>query len=104
MDKLRKRLRSRAGETLVETLSALLIIVFSSLILMTMSMTAANINRQTAEADKRFREELLTAEKGGGESEKTVTILSGGKRYSYEVLYAGGDGLCSYDKSGGGGA
>ncbi|MEG1683357.1 MAG: hypothetical protein RR295_05965 [Oscillospiraceae bacterium] len=100
MLKLQKRLCSARGETMVETLCAILIIVFSSLILMTMALTAANINGRTAKADVFFRLELIEAEKGGGTKSGNITIRndSSHESYQYDVLYTSGEQLHSYDK------
>jgi type II secretory pathway pseudopilin PulG len=45
-----KKLRSKKGETLLETLVSIVIIALSSVIIMTASLTAARINRQARES------------------------------------------------------
>lgn len=72
-----RKLRQKKGETLIETLVAMLVIVLSVALLCTCVMSAANINKQTREADEEFREELLAAENRTGTSQtKQVQITS----------------------------
>ena len=59
---MKQIIKSQKGETLIETLVAMLTIVLSVALLCTCVMTAANINKDTREADKVYREELLAAE------------------------------------------
>ena len=48
-----KKLKSRAGETLVETLFAILIATFASILLAGATTTAMELNRQARERDER---------------------------------------------------
>ena len=47
-----KKLKSQAGETLVETLFAILIATFASILLASSTSTAIELNRQARERDK----------------------------------------------------
>ncbi|MEF9841901.1 MAG: hypothetical protein RR955_05915 [Raoultibacter sp.] len=54
----RVKLHDRAGDTMIEVLAALLIVVLATLLLATMSVTAVNIiNRSSAEMDKTYQVE-----------------------------------------------
>ncbi|HOQ14763.1 MAG TPA: hypothetical protein PKZ58_06735 [Bacillota bacterium] len=57
-----RKLRSRTGETLVETLAAILIVTFSGILLVTSIMTALKINKTAEESDAKYRAELNVAE------------------------------------------
>lgn len=103
MTKLCKRFGKSKGETLVETLSAVLIVALTSVLLLSLTMTSAKLNRQSAEFGKRFQTELAAAEQGGGDRKGTVTILVPGNEYKYDVVYSGSqDQLFSYETKGGG--
>ncbi|MEG2176815.1 MAG: type II secretion system protein, partial [Oscillibacter sp.] len=75
-----RKLRARRGETLTETLAAILIVSLASVVLMTLVVTAARINRRAGEGDKTFRQEQAVAEgqapgtPGTGTGTVTVTI------------------------------
>ena len=56
------RKRASKGETLVETLVAILIITFSAIILVNMTIASTNINRKVESSDTNFREERAAAE------------------------------------------
>ena len=57
-----RKLRSRTGETLVETLAAILIVTFSGILLVTSIMTALKINKTAEESHAKYRAELNVAE------------------------------------------
>lgn len=65
MSALRK-LRSRRGETLTETLAATLVIALAILMMAGMVASAIRIDAGAREADEKFYEELSRAEGGGG--------------------------------------
>lgn len=84
--RLKAKLRSQRGETLVETLSAMLVIVFASMCLFFAIMTAARINNAVAAADDNYSTELNAAEDfttatqddDGDDGKVTITPSSGG--------------------------
>jgi type II secretory pathway pseudopilin PulG len=88
-----RKLQSCRGETLTETLAAILIVVLSSIMLVTMSLGAVRINRTAAALDETLRQQQEEAERQlTGES----AVVAAGP-YSYEVQETGGDGeLASY--------
>ena len=90
------RKRSAKGETLVETLVAILIITFSAIILVNTTIASTNINRKVESSDTNFREELAAAE-GLQEPVDGKITIKGDKTYTYDVEYYGKeDGLRSY--------
>ena len=70
-----KKRRSKAGETLVETLASVLIAALAFALLSTAAVTAARINAAARE-DVSFR---YTAEQG-----KTVTVTAEGTHFGHE--------------------
>lgn len=96
---LSNKLSSTHGETIVETLAAILIAALSCTILMTSVIASVQINKQAENAEIAYRKELMEAEIGNGSKtetgqdgpyEGTITIKSkDGSSYSYHVLYTG---------------
>lgn len=94
------KLRDRSGESIVETLVAILIAALSCTILMTSVTAAVSINKNASEAQAEFEKELLEAEKQTGTVKSDVSInvklitngTSTGVVKSYDVLITGGDG------------
>ena len=72
MNRLFKKLKSKAGESLIETLAAILIFAMASIVMYTMVTTAADINRTAKEMDKQNQSHLIAVETGA-ESAKTGT-------------------------------
>lgn len=109
----RKGLNSR-GETLVETLAAILIGVLSVTLLVGSVTASGNLARQADRSDESFfttltqaenRETPLTASDGVSGS-PTVTITEGTKRATIPAQVYGGEALYSYarkDTAGGAG-
>ena len=88
------------GETLVETLAAILIASLSTMLL-TATITASKINRSAASSDESFLQQQYTAEQQGtDENRSSVTIKSAGNSQvygTYDVDHYGKDGeLQSY--------
>lgn len=63
-----QKLRSRKGESLIESLIAILIFTCASLVMYAMVTTAGNINSEAREADQTYQEQMLIAERGEGTS------------------------------------
>lgn len=57
-----RKLQTNNGETLIEAMISLLIAVFALGLVASATIAAANINKSTKEADKKFAEELQAAE------------------------------------------
>jgi len=100
-----KKLRSSCGESIVETLAAILVITFAGLFLFASIITAARINKTVEDTNAEFHTQLLTAEQQSGNLDGTVTIRDSGLFIAtLDVEYTGGSGqLTSYRIAEGGG-
>lgn len=89
------KLRSRRGETLVETLVAILVSALSVVLLVGGITAAAQINRRAAEQDGDFYGQLTAAEEQAAPVETfTVTAVDQGSGLDAEIpasLYGEGD-------------
>lgn len=65
MKKMLKKLRAKAGETLIETLAAILIFTLSSIMLLSMISSASKLNETAKAADERNQTQMEYAEKQG---------------------------------------
>lgn len=89
MNKPRKP-RTKRGETLVETLVAILIVVLTSMFFLTTTITIAKINTKTRTADSSLRQEQIVAERQKDESSSgQVEIKANGKTTQYDVTFYG---------------
>jgi type II secretory pathway pseudopilin PulG len=96
---LKKKIASNRGESLLEVLVAILIIVFSSLSLYYAVTASAQINAKAAEVDAALQNEMIAAEQQQVTNQKgTVTLMDGVNAVgSAPVDYTGGEGrLTSY--------
>lgn len=96
--------RATSGETLTETLVALLISTLGILLLTTSIVSAININRAATARDQDLRSQKQAAElqyepAGTG----TVTVAVDGKETAVDVTFYGGDDISSYALSTGAG-
>lgn len=62
------RLKETRGETLIESMIAILIFTFASILFLTLVTAAANINTTVKEADESFQTQQLAVETAPGES------------------------------------
>ena len=87
-----KKLKSKRGETLTETLVSILII----------AMASARLTKRAEAADAQFYEELSAAEAGRGEDgDAAITLTVGGSSGELPVVISGGSGeLKSYRLAG----
>lgn len=75
MNRFFKKLQSSKGETLIETLCAVLIVGTACGIFATMIVAATRINELALSADQKLHNELSAAEKHvGGSTMSTVTV------------------------------
>ena len=74
MKTILKKLKSKAGESLVETLAAILIFALASVIMYSMVTTAGKINATAKEMDAQNQAHLVAVEKGE-ESYKNGTAM-----------------------------
>ena len=89
-----KKRRSNAGETLVETLAAVLIVGISTTLFLTFVMTSSNMNQAAKEKDDAVYAQLSAAETASGEA-KPQTIQFGADSVDVKV-YGDENGLLSY--------
>lgn len=76
MKKLFKKLRSKAGESLVETLCAILIFTLASVAMYSMVMAAGKINAEAKKADAEFQEKLTVVEKAEGDGIRGHVVMT----------------------------
>jgi type II secretory pathway pseudopilin PulG len=98
MKRLRRKLRSNGGETLVELLVSILIGTLAITILMTGVAAAGRMERNAHQADERFYEALSAAEgQTSAAQSATVEVRESGRLpVTIEVDLYGSDGLYSY--------
>lgn len=97
-----KKLTGKRGETMVETLAAVLIVAVAAAMLATMVASAVRITSRAKEADAAFYQELSAVEKGKTKlDEKTVHISVTGTGTREETMtvdrYGTADGLTAYE-------
>lgn len=69
--------RTSRGETLVETLAAILVVSLTSVFLLTSVMAAQRVNRQAGEGDEQLRLEQDVVERRSDGKQSTVQIGGG---------------------------
>ncbi|MDD4844931.1 MAG: hypothetical protein PHU31_11490 [Anaerotignum sp.] len=87
------------GETIIETLVAILILTVSAMLLAEVSAAAVRMNQKIEDVDKNYRDELAVVEKQDASFKGEITIkrLSDGHTYTYDVNFFGNEGdLTSY--------
>jgi Tfp pilus assembly protein PilV len=93
MKKLYRRLRSRRGESLVESMVSILIFTLSSVLFFTMVTSATRINQTVKESDEKLQAQRLVmegaseadAQSGTTETTGDVTITINGVTSTYQV-------------------
>jgi type II secretory pathway pseudopilin PulG len=102
-----RKLKNRSGETLIETLVAILIVSLASVVLVQTVITSAQMSSRSGSADKKFSEALAAAEtQSSSTGSGTVTVTKDGAGESFSVpvnIYGGGSGdktLTSYSAGG----
>ena len=85
--------RVRRGETLVETLAAILVVSLTSVFLLTSVMAAQRVNRRAGEGDEQLRLEQDVVERRQNGKKSTVQIGTS----QYDVIrYGEGEALQGY--------
>jgi hypothetical protein len=95
---MKKKLGTK-GETLIETLVAIIILTVSAMLLAVVTATSVRMNQKIEDVDKNYRDELAVVEKRDTSFEGKITIqrLSDGHSYTYDVNFFGNEGdLTSY--------
>lgn len=117
MKKILSRLKSKKGETLVESMAGILIFTFGSIIMLSMITSAADINTAAKEADREYFEDMKVVElanttPAAGSVSFAITPNGGSTFTSTSMavdVYAGPGGLYAYykvtpaEETGGGG-
>lgn len=103
MKRLRAKLKSQRGETLVELLASILISTLSVGLLLGAVAVSANLNQQTEQADETFYDALTAAESrttpavsGVADAPRVTVAEAGGASVPLDIIVYGGDGLWSY--------
>ena len=71
-----RKLKSKAGESLIESMAAILIFTMASIVMYTMVTTAADINRTAKEMDEKNQEHMIAVEKGLPEAQNGNAEIS----------------------------
>ena len=89
--------RSKRGETLVETLAAILIVVLTSTIFLTATITTAKINRSARTADDTLRvaQEQVEQRQNGRQGSVKIKTAAGTAEYNV-TFYGASEKLQSY--------
>ena len=102
MKNLFHKLRSKAGESLIESLAAILIFTMASIVMYSMVTTAADINRTAKIMDETNQQHMIAVEKGLPEAQNgsaTITFSLDGTQIAQTRvdIYGGeGDSLFTY--------
>ena len=73
------RLKETRGETLIESMIAILIFTFASILFLTLVTSAANINTTVKEADASFQTQQLAVEKNETATASATVSLKNGE-------------------------
>ena len=97
MKNLFHKLRSKAGESLIESLAAILIFTMASIVMYSMVTTAADINRTAKIMDETNQQHMIAVEKGLPEAQNgsaTITFSLDGTQIAQTPvdIYGGTDG------------
>ena len=76
MKNLFRKLKNKAGESLIESLAAILIFTMASLVMYTMVTTAADLNRTAKEMDETNQQHMIAVEKGLPEAQNGSAIIT----------------------------
>ncbi len=80
MNKIVKRLRSKVGESLIESMAAILIFTLASIMMYTMIMAANDINLRAGEMETRNMEQVVIAEMAEDDATErnVIFVVNGG--------------------------
>ena len=76
MNNLFRKLKNKAGESLIESLAAILIFTMASIVMYTMVTTAADLNRTAKEMDETNQQHMIAVEKGLPEAQNGSAIIT----------------------------
>ena len=97
MKTLLRKLKSKAGESLIESLAAILIFTMASIVMYSMVTTAGDLNRTAKEMDNANQQHMIAVEKGLPEFKNgtaTITFSLGSTEIAEADvdIYGGQDG------------
>lgn len=89
MELIIRKLKSKAGESLVESMAAILIFTLSSIALLSMISASADVNRTAKVADRQFQEQMVYVEKAevAGSTEGRVTFNLNNQPIAQDEVY-----------------
>ncbi len=91
MEHLIKKLKSKAGESLVESMAAILIFTLTSIALLSMISASADINRTAKVADEQFQQQMVVVEKAEAQGDNStpgrVTFTVNDKQIAQDEVY-----------------
>ena len=70
------KLKSKAGESLIESLAAILIFTMASIVMYSMVTSAADINMTAKEMDAKNQEHLIAVEKGENSAKNGTAVIT----------------------------
>lgn len=76
MKRILRKLKNRRGESLIESLVAILIFSLASVVMYSMVTTASDINIKARTADETHQAQLIVAEQGEGTGRRTTVSLT----------------------------
>lgn len=96
-----KKLKSKVGESLVESLAAILIFTMASIVMYTMVTTAGDINKKVKDMDAKNQKDLIAVEMGLaankiGSGDIVFTIGDQKKRIDVDVYGGTNNDLYAY--------
>ena len=97
MKNILRKLKSKAGESLIESMAAILIFTMASIVMYSMVTTAADINRTAKEMDEANQQHLIAVEKGlpgakNGSADITLSLNGTEIAETNVDIYGGQDG------------
>lgn len=76
MENLFRKLKNKAGESLIESLAAILIFTMASIVMYSMVTTAGDLNRTAKEMDNANQQHMIAVEKGLPEAQNGSAIIT----------------------------
>ena len=76
MKNLLRKLKSKAGESLIESMAAILIFTMASIVMYSMVTTAADINRTAKEMDETNQQHMIDVEMGEDQNGSAIITFS----------------------------
>ena len=71
-----RKLKSKAGESLIESLAAILIFTMASIVMYTMVTTAGDLNRTVKEMDYAYQQHTIAVEKGLPDAKNGSAVIT----------------------------